>query len=136
VVPAGRGRDHDHHLRTTDGPIMTATPNDHYAVLGLRRDASQAEISAAVRNLLRLYHPDTRAPGNSFQDHVSDLTLQQVLTAYQTLRDPARRATYDEQMSPRSRPTSSRAHPIRVSWARRAEDPPLRAGPVRWIPPQ
>ena len=119
--------------------IMTTQPTDLYAILGLNRHATQAQISHAYRTLLRRYHPDTRTPGDSSQDAVSDAALQQVLTAYAVLRDPGRRADYDQrytmQQSPtRPSPTIAEAEPVFVSWTGPVDEPPLRAGPVRWNP--
>ena len=101
--------------------------------------ATQAQISHAYRTLLRRYHPDTRTPGDPSQDAVSDAVLQQILTAYEVLRDPGRRADYDQryttQQSPtRPSPTIAEAEPVFVSWTGPVDEPPLRAGPVRWNP--
>ena len=114
--------------------IMTTEPIDCYAILGLPRDATQAQISAAYRTLLRRYHPDTRSPADSSPDQTSDNALQHVLTAYTVLRDPARRFAYDQQITPRTTPACTAARPIRLSWVHVFDDPPLRAGPVRWTP--
>jgi curved DNA-binding protein CbpA len=118
---------------------MTTEPTDLYAILGLNRHATQAQISHAYRTLLRRYHPDTRTPGDPSQDAVSDAALQQVLTAYAVLRDPGRRADYDQryttQQSPtRPSPTIAEAEPVFVSWTGPVNEPSLRAGPVRWNP--
>ena len=131
MVPAGLGRDHDQHRPI---PSLTGVTDDFYAILGVPRDASQAEISAASRSLLRHYHPDTRAPGTSLQDDIYDVALQQVLTAYETLRDPARRSTYDEQTASRPARNGSRVRVIRVRHAVPDEGLPFHAGPVHWRP--
>jgi hypothetical protein len=128
--------DHDHNRLDA---IMTTEPTDLYAILGLNRHATQAQISHAYRTLLRRHHPDTRTPGDPSQDAVSDAALQQVLTAYAVLRDPGRRADYDQryttQQSPtRPSPTIAEAEPVFVSWTGPVNEPPLRAGPVRWNP--
>ena len=104
---------------------------DLYAILGLTRYATQAQISHAYRSLLRRYHPDTRTPGNQLHDAASDADLQQLLTAYAVLRDPDRRAEYDQRYA--IRPTSTQAGPIYASWTGRLDEP-LRAGPVHWNP--
>ena len=80
-------------------------PIDLYAILGLARDATQAQISTAYRTQLRRYHPDTRTPADTTRAATSDAALQHVLTAYTVLRDPARRFAYDQQTTPRSSPT-------------------------------
>ena len=114
-------------------PIMTTQPIDPYAILGLARDATQAQISAAYRTLLRRYHPDTRTPADTPRNATSDAALQHVLTAYTVLRDPARRIAYDQQTTPRSSPTP-KPRPTHPPPIRTFDDPPLRAGPVHWTP--
>jgi len=113
---------------------MTTEPLDCYAILGLTRDATQAQISAAYRTLLRRYHPDTRADADSSRDEISDGALQQVLTAYAVLHDPARRFDYDQHTTPRTSPARTPAPRIRPSRTHPFDDPPLRAGPVHWTP--
>ena len=114
--------------------IMTTEPINLYAILGLARDATQAQISVAYRTLLRRYHPDTRPPADTSRDALSDAALQHVLSAYAVVRDPVRRFDYDQRTTPRSAPARPPARPIRPSWIRRFEGPLLRAGPVHWTP--
>jgi DnaJ-class molecular chaperone len=103
---------------------------DFYATLGISRQATQAEIDHAYRTLLLRHHPDTRPAADESQSAVSDTTLQQVLAAYTVLRDPARRAVYDQEDLPRThkapRPRGQAHH--RDAYGR----PPIVAGPVHW----
>lgn len=106
---------------------------DLYAVLGVPRDATQADIRHAYRTLLRRYHPDTRHPETLSLSNSSGATdLQQVLSAYAVLGDPSARADYDTLTARRSPvpkpPQDATARP----GAGRAKQPPIRAGPVRW----
>ena len=108
---------------------------DLYAILGLDRYATQAEIARAYRNLLRRHHPDTRTSGDPSRDAISDAALQQILTAYAVLRDPDRRTDYDQRYTRRtSRParTIATAGPVFVFLPDYGT--PVRAGPVRWNP--
>ncbi|GBE64766.1 hypothetical protein MFM001_12280 [Mycobacterium sp. MFM001] len=102
--------------------------SDPYSVLGVSPTASQAEITHAYRRQLRDYHPDRRSgePNSG-----ADERLRQILAAYALLRDPSRRAAYDRAHPVRKASTSVR---IPVSRRRSHDDdqPPLRAGPVRW----
>ncbi|WP_154792704.1 J domain-containing protein [Occultella kanbiaonis] len=103
-------------------------PN-HYAVLGLPPQATQAEIGRAYRALLRLHHPDTRSDGGASQGERSDAALQEVFRAYAVLGDPARRTDYDREaklLSRRALPAVSR-----IAWP---AQPPIVAGPVHWSP--
>lgn len=62
---------------------------DYYAILGVARDASDAEIQKAYRGLARKYHPDvSKDPGG--EEKFKDAS-----EAYQTLKDPEKRAAYD-----------------------------------------
>jgi molecular chaperone DnaJ len=68
---------------------MARRRRDYYTVLGVSRDASDAEIKRAFRTLARELHPDvSSAPDASSR-------FRYVAEAYEVLSDPARRATYD-----------------------------------------
>jgi molecular chaperone DnaJ len=114
---------------------MSRPGTDLYSVLGLSRDATQAEISHAYRVLLRRHHPDTRT-GQVAQSAPSDAALQQIIDAYAVLRDPQRRAAYDKQTAQVRGPVrAARTRPPR-SPAGRTTEPPIQAGPVHWQPSQ
>ena len=63
---------------------------DLYIVLGIAREASDADIKRAYRRLARQLHPDIN-PG----DREAAVRFRQVLHAYETLIDPDLRRTYD-----------------------------------------
>src|SRR3954470_6670569 len=64
---------------------------DYYAVLGVPKTASQADIKKAFRKLAREHHPDAK-PG----DAVSERRFKDINEANEVLSDPARRKQYDE----------------------------------------
>ena len=64
---------------------------DYYAVLGLLRTASPADIKKAFRKLARQHHPDAK-PG----DTAAERTFKEVNEANEVLSDPAKRKQYDE----------------------------------------
>jgi molecular chaperone DnaJ len=64
-------------------------PADAYELLGVPRDADDAQIKKAFRKLARELHPDV----NSEPD--AEARFKEVGQAYEILSDPERRATYD-----------------------------------------
>lgn len=68
---------------------MATTESDYYDVLGVSRDASDAEIKRAFRALARELHPDVSSAPDAEQ------RFREVVEAYEVLSDPERRATYD-----------------------------------------
>lgn len=65
-------------------------PQDHYKVLGVRRDASAAEIQKAYRSLARKYHPDLNP-----NDKAAKQKFQEVQQAFDVLSDSSKREMYD-----------------------------------------
>ena len=64
---------------------------DYYETLGVSRDADEAAIKSAFRTLAKQYHPD-RNPG----DESAEQRFKEVNEAYEALKDPQRRAAYDQ----------------------------------------
>ena len=65
-------------------------PRDYYEVLGVARDAPEADIKKAYRKLARQYHPD-RNPG----DKQAEAKFKEVQVAYDVLSDKTKRSNYD-----------------------------------------
>ncbi len=63
---------------------------DYYEVMGIAPEATPEEIKKAYRKLARKYHPDVSKVANAEEK------FKQLGEAYEALKDPARRAEYDE----------------------------------------
>lgn len=61
---------------------------DYYEVLGVAPDAKAADIKRAYRQLAKRYHPDISGGDRT-------VTFREVTRAYEVLRNPERRRTYD-----------------------------------------
>ena len=62
---------------------------NYYDILGVKKDASDAEIKKKYRKLVRQYHPDVS------DDPDADNKIAEINNAYETLRDKDKRAEYD-----------------------------------------
>ena len=63
---------------------------DYYEIMGVGRDASQDEIKRAYRRLARKYHPDVS------KEAEAEKRFKEVGEAYEVLKDPEKRAAYDQ----------------------------------------
>ncbi len=68
-----------------------ANKRDYYEVLGIDRNASEADIKKAYRRLAKKYHPDVN-PG----DKEAEAKFKEINEAYEVLSDPEKRARYDQ----------------------------------------
>jgi len=62
---------------------------DYYEIMGVARDATEKDIKQAYRKLAHKYHPDIS------KDPAGEEKFKEVAEAYATLKDPEKRAAYD-----------------------------------------
>lgn len=63
---------------------------DYYKIMGIKRDATQDEVKRTYRKLARKYHPDVS------KEDDAELKFKELGEAYEVLRDPEKRAAYDQ----------------------------------------
>jgi curved DNA-binding protein CbpA len=79
--------------------VACAAAADYYEMLGVARDAGVPEVKRAYYALARRFHPDRfrRAADAETLARVED-AFAEIAHAYETLRDPRLRATYDSKL--------------------------------------
>jgi curved DNA-binding protein CbpA len=78
---------------------------NYYLLLGVAKDATAETIRSAFRALARRYHPDAGEGASADR-------FREILIAYETLNDPARRAHYDRSLQIRPTPTAPFVEPL------------------------
>jgi curved DNA-binding protein len=63
---------------------------DYYKVMGVARDATDAQIKQAYRKLARKFHPDVS------KEKDAEARFKEVGEAYEVLKSPEKRAAYDQ----------------------------------------
>lgn len=71
--------------------VMAEAKRDYYEVLGVSRDADDATLKKAYRQLAKKYHPDMN-PG----DAEAEKKFKEASEAYAVLSDPEKRRQYDQ----------------------------------------
>jgi molecular chaperone DnaJ len=71
--------------------MASTTKRDYYDVLGVEKNASEADIKKAFRKLARKFHPDVN-PG----DKAAEQRFKELNEAYEILSDAKKRKQYDQ----------------------------------------
>jgi DnaJ-class molecular chaperone len=64
---------------------------DYYEILGIKKDANEAEIKRAYRKMAMEWHPDKHKG-----DKTAEEKFKEINKAYETLSDPQKKAGYDQ----------------------------------------
>lgn len=106
---------------------MTPEFKDYYAILGVARNANEADIKQAFRKLARKYHPDVAK-----DKKVAEEKFKEINEAHEVLSDPAKRRQYDELGAHWQQGANGRPPPgpggARGGWRPGAEDPDFQFG--------
>lgn len=95
--------------------MLTRATRDHYAILGVPKDADRDSIKKAFRALAAAYHPDVSAEPDA------DQRFREILAAYEVLSSAEARARYDRRgfgrapsppRRPRSEPAPAEPDPL------------------------
>ncbi|KAI9596396.1 hypothetical protein BDF19DRAFT_438967 [Syncephalis fuscata] len=70
--------------------LVAASDKDYYAILGVDRDASTAQIKKSYRRLSKRYHPDKNSGDKAAEQKFIELS-----NAYEVLSDTEKRRRYD-----------------------------------------
>lgn len=96
---------------------MAVEFKDYYAVLGVQRDASEADIKKAFRELARQHHPDLAKDKRAAEE-----MFKEINEAYEVLSDPQKRKRYDG-LGPNWHQAEMHGGGVRPQWnGRRGED--------------
>jgi hypothetical protein len=71
----------------------------HYTILGVSETASELEIKAAYRNLLKQIHPDTVSTLSPDVRRMAESATTEIIAAYAVLSDASSRGEYDRQLA-------------------------------------
>jgi DnaJ-class molecular chaperone len=76
---------------------------DLYEILGVKKDANEKEIQSAFRKLAKKYHPDMNPNNKEAEQKFKEVNL-----ANEVLKDPKKRAQYDQMRAAGANPFSQR----------------------------
>jgi len=76
---------------------------DYYATLGVDKDADEAAIKSAYRDLAKKYHPDVNNG-----DKAAAAKFMEANEAYSVLIDPQKRQVYDQKRAQADKPNSDK----------------------------
>jgi tetratricopeptide (TPR) repeat protein len=96
--PSGQSEDTKQFEEEIRGLLEVAEKGTYYDLFGVTASASSAEINERFHQLARKFHPD-RHMGQSERVGLLQDLMGRVTTAYKTLVDDEKRASYDKQLA-------------------------------------
>lgn len=89
-------RDFQKKIRAAQVQLKRSKRKDFYKVLGVARDANDAEVRKCYRKLALKWHPDRHATSTEEQKKQAETTFRDVNLAYEVLSDPVKKQKYDD----------------------------------------
>mmetsp|Transcript_8069 Transcript_8069/g.10858 ORF Transcript_8069/g.10858 Transcript_8069/m.10858 type:complete len:586 (-) Transcript_8069:172-1929(-) len=83
-------------IRSAQVQLKRASRKDFYKILGVTRDATDAEIKKSYRKKALKWHPDRHGNSTEEQKKKAEETFRDVNLAYEVLSDPQKKQRYDE----------------------------------------
>ena len=100
----------DGYMNEANQKSEKARNRDYYQILGINRNATQADIKKAYRKLALKYHPDRNSESEQTKK-VAQRKFQDVSDAYSVLSDPKKKEMFDQGVDPLNPETASGAEP-------------------------
>jgi tetratricopeptide (TPR) repeat protein len=98
AVPSGQSEDRKQFEEEIRRLLEVVEKGTYYDLLGVTANSSTAQINESFHQLARKFHPD-RHMGQSEQVGLLQDLMGRVTTAYKTLVDDEKRASYDKQLA-------------------------------------
>jgi len=70
--------------------------DDYYTVLGLKKDATEAQIKKAYKKMAMKYHPDKQGNKTAVEGKKAEEMFKRIAEAYEVLSDSEKRSIYDQ----------------------------------------
>jgi DnaJ family protein C protein 7 len=88
-------RDMKKKIQEAQVQLKRSKQKDFYKILGVPRDASDAEVKKGYRKLALKWHPDRHANSAQGEKEEAEKVFRDINLAYEVLSDPQKKAKYD-----------------------------------------